>query len=605
MSQAIIGALRVVLGMDSAAFEKGATEAQKRVASLQKSMAKTAKNLKNVGANLSAGITAPIAAIGGSALAAANSLGELQQLADIAGVSADRFKILQLAASEYGIEQEKLSDILKDTNDKFGDFFATGAGPLADFFENIAPKVGLTEEAFKGLSSEQALGKYVKALEDAGVNQQEMTFYLEALASDATALVPAFSNGAAAIQEMEKRASDLGLALDGDAIQKAKAARDEFRLLADITKTRLQAALVELLPAFTTLANSLVPLVEGIVTGISSMAAAFADLSPKTQALISKGIALAAALGPLAVALGVAVAALKPLAGLILALSSPIGIVVAALGTLTIAIYRNWDAVQEAFGGAIETIKTFFADAKETFIQGNLAFAQFGMDLINGLIQGLKDRIAAVRDTVVGVADNVKGWFKNALGIQSPSKVFNEFGKNIIQGLKNGIDANSGKLKGTLENLEPVLKKTEIDLGQIFKSGVSGAESLSDAIKGVGQNLADVLLQTGAKSLGASIGGLLGGSGGFLGKLFSFDGGGFTGNGARTGGVDGKGGFPAILHPNETVIDHTKGQSSGMVRIVIEEAPGFASRVVSLADNVAVERIQMATKQNDMIRART
>ena len=41
----------------------------------------------------------------------------------------------------------------------------------------------------------------------------------------------------------------------------------------------------------------------------------------------------------------------------------------------------------------------------------------------------------------------------------------------------------------------------------------------------------------------------------------SFDGGGFTGSGARAGGVDGKGGFPAILHPNETVIDHTKGQT--------------------------------------------
>ena len=44
-----------------------------------------------------------------------------------------------------------------------------------------------------------------------------------------------------------------------------------------------------------------------------------------------------------------------------------------------------------------------------------------------------------------------------------------------------------------------------------------------------------------------------------------FEGGGFTGYGSRSGGVDGKGGFPAILHPNETVIDHTKGQSSGVV----------------------------------------
>ncbi len=40
----------------------------------------------------------------------------------------------------------------------------------------------------------------------------------------------------------------------------------------------------------------------------------------------------------------------------------------------------------------------------------------------------------------------------------------------------------------------------------------------------------------------------------------SFDGGGFTGYGARSGGIDGKGGFMAVMHPNETVIDHTKGQ---------------------------------------------
>ena len=44
-----------------------------------------------------------------------------------------------------------------------------------------------------------------------------------------------------------------------------------------------------------------------------------------------------------------------------------------------------------------------------------------------------------------------------------------------------------------------------------------------------------------------------------------FAGGGFTGNGPRSGGVDGKGGFPAILHPNETVIDHAQGQSAGTV----------------------------------------
>jgi len=38
------------------------------------------------------------------------------------------------------------------------------------------------------------------------------------------------------------------------------------------------------------------------------------------------------------------------------------------------------------------------------------------------------------------------------------------------------------------------------------------------------------------------------------------EGGGFTGMGARAGGLDNKGGFLSILHPNETVIDHTKAQ---------------------------------------------
>jgi hypothetical protein len=51
----------------------------------------------------------------------------------------------------------------------------------------------------------------------------------------------------------------------------------------------------------------------------------------------------------------------------------------------------------------------------------------------------------------------------------------------------------------------------------------------------------------------------------FLSKLFSFsfDGGGSTGMGPRSGGLDGKGGFMAMLHPKETVLDHTKGQRSG------------------------------------------
>jgi len=74
--------------------------------------------------------------------------------------------------------------------------------------------------------------------------------------------------------------------------------------------------------------------------------------------------------------------------------------------------------------------------------------------------------------------------------------------------------------------------------------------------------------------------GKLGGMGG----LPNNEGGGFTGYGVRAGGVDGRGGFPAILHPNETVIDHTKGQGMGATvnfNISTVDAAGFDQLLAS------------------------
>lgn len=69
-----------------------------------------------------------------------------------------------------------------------------------------------------------------------------------------------------------------------------------------------------------------------------------------------------------------------------------------------------------------------------------------------------------------------------------------------------------------------------------------------------------------------------------FGKTPSGDGGGYTGMGVRAGGIDGKGGFPAILHPNETIIDHTKGQGMGATvnfNISTVDAAGFDQLLAS------------------------
>ncbi len=73
------------------------------------------------------------------------------------------------------------------------------------------------------------------------------------------------------------------------------------------------------------------------------------------------------------------------------------------------------------------------------------------------------------------------------------------------------------------------------------------------------------------------------------------DGGGFTGHGSRSGGVDGKGGFGAILHPNETVIDHTKGQGQG---VVINQTKGQ-----SMGGVVVNQTINISTGVQQTVRA--
>lgn len=88
---------------------------------------------------------------------------------------------------------------------------------------------------------------------------------------------------------------------------------------------------------------------------------------------------------------------------------------------------------------------------------------------------------------------------------------------------------------------------------------IATEDAATKALAWGGGGPAGIALSNTVRSLGyASVG--IAGAQVFQG---SFNGGGYTGNGIRAGGVDGMGGFPAILHPNETVVDHSKGQSMG------------------------------------------
>lgn len=90
---------------------------------------------------------------------------------------------------------------------------------------------------------------------------------------------------------------------------------------------------------------------------------------------------------------------------------------------------------------------------------------------------------------------------------------------------------------------------------------------------------------------------------GGLKSLFSFDGGGFTGLGSRSGGLDGRGGFLALMHPNETVIDHTK-PSSGGGTVVVNQTNNIDARSDQASIMAAIRAGGEAIKA-DILRSRS
>lgn len=180
-------------------------------------------------------LTALIGLSGGFIAVAVDTLNkavELKNLSNLSGTNVEQFQYYVAGAKKVGIEQDKLGDIFKDTRDKVGDFIATGGGELQDFFENVAPKVGVTAEQFKKLSGPEALQLFFNTLRQAGVSENEMVFYLESIADEGSALIPLLEQGGAGFKKFGDAAKEAGAILSQDTVEnavKAKSAIGDFQ----------------------------------------------------------------------------------------------------------------------------------------------------------------------------------------------------------------------------------------------------------------------------------------------------------------------------------------------------------------------------------------
>lgn len=235
-------------------MDRAAKEAKKRADETKRAWVDAAKGL---GVAVGAGVSIAATALVSWTKQTVESARQIERLAKIAGTSQTEFQRWAAGARQAGIEQDKLADILKDVQDKVGDFLQTGAGPMADFFKNIAPAVGVTADQFRNLSGPQALQLYVDSLEKANLSQNEMAFFMEAIASDTTALIPLLRNGGEGMKKYGDEAQRLGAIMSDDMISGTKELQEVTRQM-DLQWTAFKTNIVsELLPTISDLAETI------------------------------------------------------------------------------------------------------------------------------------------------------------------------------------------------------------------------------------------------------------------------------------------------------------------------------------------------------------
>ena len=123
----ILSRIQVLLDADTANFSEGMQKAKGESKSTFESIR---ENANKMGKTVAAGATTAVLALSAMAWETANQAVELEKFALRANTTTQDFQKMAVGAQAYGIEQEKLSDMMKDFNEKLGELTTIGAGFL-------------------------------------------------------------------------------------------------------------------------------------------------------------------------------------------------------------------------------------------------------------------------------------------------------------------------------------------------------------------------------------------------------------------------------------------------------------------------------------------
>jgi hypothetical protein len=331
---------------------------------------------------------------------------------------------------------------------------------------------------------------------------------------------------------------------------------------------------------------ALLPALELVVDGVTAVVDAISKLPEPFRVVIGVVAGLGVALSALAVPLGV-------LAGTGL-----------------------WTTITTAFTGFLTFMGTTFVPAMVAFFSGPVGWVTLAVIAVAAMVYAFREPIgkflAWMGEQLAGLGESI-GDALTGIG----STVYNAV-DGINKSIRAGIAAAWGWLGERFNDLGKMLGAAYDGAVSVFgKLGDAVARPFSAVVNVIKDSMRNVLqfIADRVNIVAGMVNRIIAGYNSLptpdlplipTVQVPSFAGGGYTGNAPRSGGLDGQGGFMAMLHPRETVIDHAKTSGGGVPNITIRTGEVLqmpdGSQWVSMGD---LEQAMAATASAVMGQLRT
>lgn len=373
------------------------------------------------------------------------------------GLTESDIMALSASMASVGINAEAGGSAMSTVMKKIQNAVSDGGDDLQGFAQAAGMTASEFADAFNG-DPITAIDSFIKGLAASGESGENLNAILGDL-------------GIKGIQESDTLLRLAGASeILGEAVETASQAWEENSALSEEAKQRYETTAAQLAMLKNTLVDFgitigdvIIPVILDLVEKIKPWLERLNEIDESTLKVIMVIAGLAAAIGPLLIVIGQMAmgigAILKIIPTLITSVgllgkalmflaANPVGLIITAIAALIaigVALWKNWDTIAEKATSIGQWIKDKWNGIVEFFKGINLA--DIGRDIIQGLINGIQDKFNALKDKMRDIGDSIKDTIANVLGIRSPSTVMIGFGENIGEGMAIGIERASSMVK--------------------------------------------------------------------------------------------------------------------------------------------------------------